>query len=241
LEAIPKRPAVKLDEGVWAALEASEAHGRMPDPLRRVKIARDHMIIFSADKKTREVGDVEVAPTGSGYVVTTDTLLLGADKDATGGPRKIGYAAFGGLLPLVQDYDSGRFYEVRQITEVSGSLLPPRVGARMQVKYHAANLFKQQLDNDMTCRMGTSGPATAVHARVPGLAWRVECRTAVKGSGMEYEKVERLFYFEDLALFDKAMGIGSPSRTDYWLPVAGATRTTHGMQEAVSRFDLVIE
>lgn len=223
----PPKPKLPFDlgEDVWHAVETSPAYLNWPRQ-KTVKVSYQgskHMEYTGSKSSSltpppdsRKDGIVEWNPLSDKCAkVRTKNEFMDIQAYICG--------AFLALGSMSKEGKNDSF--TKSVDEISGSLFPMRIGAKMSLRYQNAYVPNRQYDSisGYSCEVAGQEPARELHTRLTGTAWRVHCQQSMFMNGKTTFSSERDdYYLEDLGVFMSQVGQLDMSRKRFVLPVPGS-------------------
>lgn len=183
------RPALPftLSDAVWSRLEGSEAYRNAPASAgldldyRKVTVMTGRRF----RNENTELHHVELRPVTPCVGLKELRLVLSGTSKVTLAPATTtgpststfqSWSVLGGMVELGSTSRGAVSGRLEDISDLSGSLFPPRAGAEVHLAVRYA-VSGQSVASEMTCRMGEAKPASALDSRLAGRAWPVTCQT----------------------------------------------------------------
>lgn len=246
LGTFPPRPSfpVPVDSAVLDKLESSEAFAGMQSA-RAYSVDSDDTLTFKDGTKVRTVSSIRSKGLAPGYV-TQQVRMSWMNPPIPMDVRIV--SALAGFVEVTSVNKSGNDSFVARldsIEEISGSLVPPRPGAQLRLRYKTRQPATNGVFSfDRRCVMSSAVEASSLNARLSGKAWPVECSVetsfAIAGQTSAIPNTERLHYLEDYFLFSSAIGTGGVNGI-VPIPAPGSKFDSGNGERLVHRWDVAFD
>lgn len=218
----PPRPnlPIPLPDDIWRTIETSEAWLNLPK-VRAYSVTSQssQQIEYTGSKSatlprpaaTTENNNKQGQPIG-------ERCLQIKDKSGTHFQC--------GMLSLGYMHDGKLLTKFKKIDELNGSLFPPRVGAKMSLKYQLAYVPDAKFDSSssLNCEVLAQIPGSSVDSRLPGQVWHFQCNS-VYMSGHDNKPINNVFndyFIEDWGIMLSHIGVYDGVNKKMILPSPGS-------------------
>lgn len=220
---LPPRPQLPfaIDEALWRTLESSEMYRNTPTPRALwIRSVYEDSTVHTGSKTQAlappqpytTTKETEYAPLSEKCQVAK-TAIIRARKNAA--PLSIVNYICGGVS--LGSGVGGAVAPLSGLGPLSGSLYPPRIGAKQHIQSETRSGSNRELHRTTSqCEITGRMEARQLHAQLTGTAWVVQCRNEITGIGGADGK-PIVSDFEDYLLDDLGVllsAIGQPNMTE---------------------------
>lgn len=230
---LPPRPQLPfaIDEALWRTLESSEMYRNTPTPQAlRIRSVYEDSTVYTGSKTQA------LAPRQP-YTITKETVyaplsekcqvaktaIISARKNAA--PLSIANYTCGGVG--LGSGVGGQLSPLSGLGPLSGSLYPPRIGAKQRIQSEMrSGSNRELLRTTSQCEITGRMEARQLHARLTGTAWVVQCHNELTGIGgadgkpiiSDFED----YLLEDLGVLLSAIGQPNMAEKRMFIPAPGS-------------------
>lgn len=228
---LPSRPQLPfaIDEALWRTLESSEMYRNTPTPRAlRIRSVYEDSTVYTGSKNQA------LAPRQP-YTATKETAYAPLSEKCQVVKMEVTNTRKNAVLFSFANYTcggivlgsevGGQFYTLSSLDPLSGSLYPPRIGAKQRIQSEtrsASTLHRTTSQCEITGRR----EARQLHARLTGTAWVVQCHNEITGVGGSYGKpiVSDFedYLLEDLGVLLSAIGQLNMTEKRMFIPSPGS-------------------